>query len=595
MSKVTSGNISQPIQYGSENYAYLYDTNGVVNEYLVLLNRTVGNMDTASAVPITNNVNNIAMHQYDPAGNLVTEIVQDGNMYKVYRKKQQQPKKGVDVKTLTSTLLKQGESRRFAASVSESAGNTEVEETMKDGNTFQSEFKDDKTKGRKKKKSIDASDAEVNIQQAADSEYIKMKAQPYRLAFKPDFITFRFDNSVLFNKYQSSAQTGHVFINPPNSGLITVSLNDLMEDHRITGGFRLPLDFKSGTTYFMQYENAKRRVDWNLMYLRTQSQNTYAFSYIDTVKKPAILSTAEEIGKITTNLYQVGASYPFNRRSSVRMNLAYRSDVFTFKAQDFPSLTYPIADNKQSWMMSRVEYVYDNTIKPSVNIYNGIRYKVFGEYMYRMNGKTGGFYNVGADVRVYQKLYRNFIWATRFAGASSGGNMKILYHIGGVDNWINAKYSDYVPVRPYENYAFDAAANNLRGYEQNSRNGNTYALINTEVRLPLFTTFIKRPIQSSIIKNMQLVGFADVGSAWQGTWPTIDALQNNKILPNPLDPTANNQVQIIIKDETGGIGFGYGAGLRTMIFGYFLRVDAGWNIENHKKSPLIHFSIGADF
>jgi outer membrane protein assembly factor BamA len=277
------------------------------------------------------------------------------------------------------------------------------------------------------------------------------------------------------------------------------------------------------------------------------------------------------------------------------MHLGVRTDMLYFKAQDTLSLSYEITDKQQYWGMSRVEYVFDNTIRPSLNIYNGVRYKVYGEYMYRMNGKTGGFYSIGTDIRVYKKLYKNFIWATRFAGATSGGDMKILYHIGGVDNWISPKYSNYVPVRPYENYAFEALATNLRGYEQNSRNGNTYAVINTEFRLPVFTTFIKRPIQSSLIKHMQLVAFADLGSAWRGLWPNTETLRNNRFLPDPNDPTADPQVQLEIVDESGGVGFGYGAGLRTMILGYFVRVDAGWNIENHQKSPLIHVSIGTDF
>lgn len=593
MSKVTSGNVTQPMQYGTENYAYLYDSNGIVNEYLVLMNRTSNNMDSASSVPVTNHTSNIVTHQYDPAGNMVTEIVQEGDKYKVYKKVQQQPKKGVDVKQLSPTLLQQAEGRRKTTVTANEA--EETAETMKSGNAFQSEFKDDNaTTHKKKKKGAESIDAEINVKQAADSEYLKMKAQPYKLAFKPDFITIRLDNSVLFNKYQSVAQTGGKFINPSLAGMLTVSLNDLMEDYRITGGIRLPINF-SGTTYFMQYENAKKRVDWSLMYLRSESQNTFAVAFIDTSKKPATMFTNEQIGKTTTNLFQGTASYPLDRMSSIRMNLGFRTDVLNFRAQDILSLAIEPNDKRQNWLMSRVEYVFDNTIKPSLNIYNGVRYKVYGEYMYRLNGTTGGFYNLGADIRTYKKLYRNFIWATRFAGASSGGDMKILYHIGGVDNWVNAKYSDYVPVRPFENYAFEALANNLRGYEQNSRNGNTYALVNTELRLPIFTTFIKRPIQSSVVKNMQLVVFADAGSAWRGTWPDKEGLRNNKILPNPLDPTANNQVQIIIKDESGGVGLGYGGGLRTMVFGYFLRVDAGWNIENHKKSPLIHFSIGADF
>lgn len=149
-----------------------------------------------------------------------------------------------------------------------------------------------------------------------------------------------------------------------------------------------------------------------------------------------------------------------------------------------------------------------------------------------------------------------------------------------------------MPVEPTQNYAFQTLATNLRGYEQNSRNGNTYAVANMEFRLPVITTFVKRPVQSGILKNLQAVAFVDAGSAWNGLWPNADLLRKNTYLPlNTLDP---NPVSLLISDATGGVGIGYGGGLRTMVFGYFLRADAAWNIDGRKK-PLLHISIGTDF
>jgi hypothetical protein len=37
---------------------------------------------------------------------------------------------------------------------------------------------------------------------------------------------------------------------------------------------------------------------------------------------------------------------------------------------------------------------------------------------------------------------------------------------------------------------------------------------------------------------------------------------------------------------------GYGAGLRTMLYGYLLRGDAAWNINNEFR---FHLSMGVDF
>lgn len=246
--------------------------------------------------------------------------------------------------------------------------------------------------------------------------------------------------------------------------------------------------------------------------------------------------------------------------------------------------------------MSKAEYVYDNTVNPVINIYRGFRFKFFGEYMYQVNGQTGGFYNLGTDFRYYKKIYKNFTWAARIAGAHSAGSKKLLYFVGGVDNWISPKYADNTPVRTGENYAFQALATNMRGYEQNSWNGNSYVVFNTEFRLPVLATFIKRPIQSAILRNMQVVAFADLGSAWYGLWPKESNVRNDKIFPEPGSSAFyTNPIIVSIDDTKGVFGLGYGAGLRTLMFGYFLRLDCAWNTDNHRKSPLLHFSIGTDF
>src|SRR5690606_15987161 len=63
--------INQPIQYGPDNFAYLSDSNGVWNKYVVLFGRNAQNQDSAISVPVTNYGSSIISHQYNPAGDLV--------------------------------------------------------------------------------------------------------------------------------------------------------------------------------------------------------------------------------------------------------------------------------------------------------------------------------------------------------------------------------------------------------------------------------------------------------------------------------------------------------------------------------------------
>lgn len=69
------------------------------------------------------------------------------------------------------------------------------------------------------------------------------------------------------------------------------------------------------------------------------------------------------------------------------------------------------------------------------------------------------------------------------------------------------------------NYAFQALATNMRGFKQNIRSGNSFAVINSEIRWPVFSYLLNRPIKSEFINNFQLVPFFDVGTAWIGPDP----------------------------------------------------------------------------
>lgn len=618
---VTKGQVSQPVQYGSDHFAFLYDSSGIQNKYVVLFARDVNNMDSAYAVPVTNYATNIINHQYNPASDQTADVLQDGGKYKVYFKKLVRP--GSDAfqpAILTPTTLSKTAAEASLAYPAEIQAEREAEEKrnapqtmIKTGNVFQSEFSEPQLVAQEPV-AAPPTDADTtapvltmeedvpallpvmedtsDLANMADSTYLKMKAQPYRLSFKPDFFTIRADNSVLFNQYQAYDNSGGAYINPSLAGMIMVSLDDIMENHRFTGGFRLPINF-SGSTYFLQYNNFSRRVDWGILYLRSQNTYKYNVTYADQNGRP--IFTKEQLGRVTTNMFQGNATYPLDRIRSIRMNLGLRQDGLLFKAQeDSLSLFDPPRSNKY-WALSRVEYVFDNSVSREMNINKGYRYKFFGEYMYNFtDGK--GVYNLGLDFRTYQPLYKNLIWATRLAGAHSGGSQKIMYYVGGLDNWMNTQYNNAVPPSGDDpsQYAFQTVGNNMRGYAQNSRNGNTFLVLNTELRLPIISTFIKRPVQSGILKNLQVVAFADAGSAWSGLLPSAENFSQTYLYPNPSSPPGgtNNVILALKVPGNTGLCLGYGAGLRTTLLGYFIRVDRSWNIEG-KKMWLV--SLGTDF
>lgn len=140
----------------------------------------------------------------------------------------------------------------------------------------------------------------------------------------------------------------------------------------------------------------------------------------------------------------------------------------------------------------------------------------------------------------------------------SWGKQKLIYYLGGVDNWLmfgnnekldrngQLKYKYFNPNNPPDpdnNYAFQSLAVNMRGFIQNAANGNNAMVINSEFRLPVFTTLFSKPINNAFLRNFQIIQFVDLGTAWNGKYD--DLKRPNIVYGNP-------PVQVNIK--AGGIG-----------------------------------------
>jgi outer membrane protein assembly factor BamA len=132
----------------------------------------------------------------------------------------------------------------------------------------------------------------------------------------------------------------------------------------------------------------------------------------------------------------------------------------------------------------------------------------------------------------------------------------------------------------------------MRGFDYNIRNGNSYALINTEIRFPVFATLINAPIRSEFIRNFQLVGFTDVGTAWEGKNPFA---HDNPLFQETIRE-GNSPIAVNVYQYRSPVVAGYGFGFRTSIFGYFVRTDLAWGYDGNKVTgPKVHFSFNLDF
>ena len=421
----------------------------------------------------------------------------------------------------------------------------------------------------------------------------KIRILPYRARFTSDYVVAQIDNSVLGQTYQSYDQNGGRF-NYPDLGVMTsFGVSDLMEDHKIIGGFRLPfatLAGNSGFETYVKYINLKKRIDKSLTYYWRSDKFTYELT---DANGNVIPSANARVAKTRTNFFETAFSYPFDVTKSLRWSISYRNESTSYTYTD--EYSFGLKDVKENWISGRLEFVHDNTKEIQFNILNGFRYKLFTEYFYNANEKKSNLFNVGFDIRHYQKVYRNIIWANRFAGATSFGQQKIVYFLGGVDSWISPKYDYDIPVAQNQNYGLQASVTNLRGLPQNVRNGNNYLLWNSELRIPVFSFFAKKPLKSAFLRDFQLIGFFDAGIAYNFANPfnKDNSLSNEVVSPNPnLTP-----IVVTVNYYRNPFVFGTGGGLRTNILGYFIRFDVGfgYNGLEFNKKPMLHFSLSKDF
>ena len=204
---------------------------------------------------------------------------------------------------------------------------------------------------------------------------------------------------------------------------------------------------------------------------------------------------------------------------------------------------------------------------------------------------------VGADFRNYIKIHRELIWANRFAASTSFGPTRLLYYLGGVDNWMGylfnrsaPMYDTSIPVNTDINYGFQALATNMRGFSQNARNGTNFAVLNSEIRWPLIRYFAGHPLKSNFLNSLQVVGFGDLGSAWVGPTPWSGK--------NAYDTKTyeNGPIKVIVDSNHSPIICGFGFGARAQIAGYFVRADWSWGIDNYYILPrMFYLSFSRDF
>ena len=633
------GNARFPSQYNTYHFTFVSDENGINNRYAgffateragldtlvfigdeVLRNPPLTEVDSllkewnktdidsigfvsvtndsAYVFPLTNYQSGLLETRTAGDNSLVSEVTRQGDFKFLYRLR-------VDENTLrrrnvtakpTEYMKKLREQDRLKIGEMDASEN-EGDKTEKKDDVFQTEFDNEKPDSVNQ-----SSVGKVVGTQDAMPETVLTKAKLFEYRppkFFNDYVVAGLNNTVfVINKYQIYAG-GQGPIDPANgndlNGLVRMGTADLFEDIKISGGFRIATNLKDNDVLF-EFMNLRKRLDWGFSYYRSSNE----------VGVIAGTSSQPLFGKQYANYYLGKLNFAIDRTRSIRATIGPRFDNIVFAADPFYPPSLKIEDLKKTFGQVGLEYVYDNTLNPTLNIWKGLRWKTFIDWFTQISGEgvSDGRYlfNAGFDVRHYLPIYRNIIWAVRGAGDFSWGKQKVVYYLGGVDGWL--KFSDNVKGdgsfryfdgsennRPDEqaNYTYQALAVNLRGFIQNVANGNNAVVINSEIRVPVFSTFLDRPINNAFLRNFQIVQFADLGSAWNGKFDKIER------------PTVHysDGGLVTVKIKSGGVGpfaGGYGFGARSTLLGYFLRFDVAWQMDGvFKGKPRTYLAMGVDF
>jgi len=351
------------------------------------------------------------------------------------------------------------------------------------------------------------------------------------------------------------------------------TLTDALENHRIDASGYSPFgDILKTSDIRVSYTNLTRRYDWNVAYRK----QAYFFDFIN--------------GRYRYGRHEVAPTiaYPLTHNLSLRGGPRY-VNISRLKVGDVGTQD----DVNQNYLGYNGELVFDNTVATGVNMIVGTRLKASVLKLESLDDKALSFGKFVVDLRHYQKVSRSIIWANRASYGQFFGNRPQIFRLGGMDDWLNAGYEGgrTTPFAPDQTFN-QQFVTNMRGFDYSARTGPRYLLFNSELRIPIVQYFARRPIESGFFRNLQLTGFADAGTAYDGNNPFgVDNSSNTQ----PKFPPGNYFSATVVNFRNPFL-IGYGVGARTTMLGFYLKTDVAWGQEDYVTSgPKFYFSLGYDF
>ena len=365
-------------------------------------------------------------------------------------------------------------------------------------------------------------------------------------------------------------------------------MNDMLENYRLIAGLMTSVDLRNGD-FWAEGQYLPHFIDFSVRFDRhgirwEPFSNSTTFKY-------------------SLNKIEVGASLPINDRArfSVKPFGAFARSADLGAPNGVP-ITPPTAVPMNNFYAGvKTELVYDNSINMGMNIIEGTRGKLTFTHYQGLNDANNSFGQVAIDVRHYQKIYKEITFAIRgFAGSFFGRSPK-EYLLGGMDNWafnetqygghtVTGEQNPLGVTTMNQDILFVEYVTNLRGFDYATLFGNNALLLNAEFRLPLIRALSDGPISSNFFKNLQLIAFYDIGTSWSGKPPFTDGTSVS------VEQYKSGPFQIDVKNYLNPWLYSYGVGMRSVMLGYYMKVDVAWPVENYEVGNASWMiTLGFDF
>jgi hypothetical protein len=373
---------------------------------------------------------------------------------------------------------------------------------------------------------------------------------------------------------------------------IETQMNDMLENYRFFGGLMTSVDLRNGD-FYAEFQYLKSLIDFSARVDRRG---------IRWKAEPLEDGVQPNLYHYSLNRIEVSASLPLSDR--IRFTLkpfgALARSVSLGPA-DYPT-TPPTGDPINNMYAGiKSEIVYDNSVSTGLNLIEGTRAKISFQHHQGLQDEDLSFSQASVDIRHYQKIYKEIVFAVRGYGGTFFGRSPKKYLLGGMDNWFfnstrkDGRTSEGEPNPlgyPGENQdiLFVEFATSLRGFDYATLFGNSVLMANAEFRVPLIRALSSGPISSNFLRNMQFIAFYDIGTSWSGKPPfnSENSVSYEEIVNGPFKAQLKNYLNPWL--------YSYGLGMRTVMLGYYMKFDLAWPVENYEVSkPRFYVTLGFDF